>query len=76
MSFEKLSQEEYNKIREKFILKYSHWQKKVKIVSLGWDCLPRTIFTWWGIKKTKENGELSYPFDLSMHNLSSTIKCI
>lgn len=42
-----------------------------KIISLGGDCLPRTILTKWGIKPSKAQGELSCPFDLSVHSYSS-----
>lgn len=36
-----------------------------KIISLGYDCSVRTILTDWGLKPTKQMGELSYPFDLA-----------
>lgn len=45
-------------------------------VSLGWDCLSRTILTWWNMKHTKAEGELSMPFDLAMHQIKSTIKIL
>lgn len=38
-----------------------------QIVSLGMNCLPRAILTIWGLKHTKNDGELSYPFDLAVH---------
>ena len=38
-----------------------------KLVSLGSHCLPRTIPTRWGLKYPKSMGELSHPFDLSVH---------
>ena len=40
---------------------------RAAIVSLGYDCFPRTLMTRWGIKKTAKMGELSMPFDLSIH---------
>lgn len=39
----------------------------IKVISLGLDCLSRTICTHWGLKKTRRLGELSCPFDLSVH---------
>lgn len=36
-----------------------------KIVSLGCNCIPRTILTRWGVKPLKSQGELSMPFDLA-----------
>ncbi len=39
----------------------------INIISLGYDCLPRTLLTRWGLKMTKNEGELSYPFDLAVH---------
>ena len=44
-------------------------KKKYEIVSLGVNCLPRTILTRLGIKPCKADGELSCPFDLVMHKL-------
>ena len=38
-----------------------------KVVSLGSNCLPRTVPTRWGLKYPKSMGELSHPFDLSVH---------
>lgn len=44
--------------------------KKYEIVSLGQNCLSRTILTRWNIKPSKAEGELSCPFDLVKHELS------
>jgi hypothetical protein len=44
-------------------------EKKYEIVSLGVNCLPRTILTRHGIKPRKADGELSCPFDLVIHKL-------
>ncbi len=38
-----------------------------KIISLGTDCLPRTVATRWGVKYPKAMGERTHPFDLSVH---------
>jgi len=43
------------------------------IVSLGADCLPRTVAARWGLKKPRALGELSHPFDLSVTPLGSVI---
>jgi hypothetical protein len=43
--------------------------KKYEIVSLGINCLPRTVLTRLGLKPRKAQGELSCPFDLVMHKL-------
>lgn len=40
-----------------------------KIISLGWNCLSRSIPTEWGLKPRREQGEKSTPFDLSMHDI-------
>ncbi|MGL4758153.1 MAG: DUF1796 family putative cysteine peptidase [Patescibacteria group bacterium] len=47
-----------------------------KIVSLGYDCLPRTVATFWGLKPRKKSGELTCPFDLSLHPYTSVIEAI
>ena len=47
--------------------------KKVEIVSLGVNCLPRTILTRGGVKPRKADGELSCPFDLALHKLPNII---
>lgn len=43
--------------------------KKYEIISLGQNCLPRTILTRWNIKPSKAQGELSCPFNLVKHEL-------
>ena len=60
------------------IFSYKKKKKDVdcQIVSLGFNCLPRTTLTLWGIKPTKEQGELSYPFDLAMHRLPAVIRLL
>ncbi|MBE7703814.1 MAG: hypothetical protein E7Z89_07185 [Cyanobacteria bacterium SIG28] len=47
--------------------------KKIEIVSLGPNCLPRTVLTRGGIKPSKAEGELSCPFDLVAHKLPNII---
>lgn len=39
--------------------------KNYNIVSLGYNCFPRTLLTRYEIKKTKAQGELTLPFDLA-----------
>ena len=50
--------------------------KKYEIVSLGINCLPRTILTRGGIKPRKKDGELSCPFDLVAHPTEVILKCL
>jgi hypothetical protein len=50
--------------------------KKYKIISLGDCCFTRQMLTWMGIKPSKENGELTHPFDLSANSLSNIADCI
>lgn len=47
-----------------------------KIVSLGENCLPRTVMTRWGIKPKRNEGELSMPFDLAIHKASNIYEII
>jgi hypothetical protein len=42
-------------------------EKKFEIVSLGVNCLPRTLLTRKNLKPRKAQGELSCPFDLVSH---------
>lgn len=42
-------------------------KQKPKIVSLGYDCCMRTILTKLKYKPSKKEGELSMPFDLTIH---------
>lgn len=51
-------------------------QLEHNIISLGDNCLPRNIMTKYGLKRTKSKGELTYPFDLSIHPASSVSKLI
>lgn len=45
-----------------------------RIVSLGNSCLSRTLPTQWGLKPRKNQGEPSYPFDLSVNTLPAVVK--
>ena len=38
---------------------------KFKVVSLGWDCMPRTLLTLWMLKPSKGVGEKGMLFDLT-----------
>jgi len=51
-------------------------EKLVEIVSLGVNCLPRTILTRGGVKPRKADGELSCPFDLVKHPPETVLKCL
>ncbi|MEM9275076.1 MAG: DUF1796 family putative cysteine peptidase [Cyanobacteria bacterium P01_F01_bin.143] len=47
-----------------------------KIVSLGSNCISRTITTRWGLKLPKKMGELTHPFDLAIHPYRSVCRII
>jgi len=51
-------------------IKYNH------IVSLGKDCMSRTIPTKFFLKKNKNDGELSLPFDLAIHRYDAVCEII
>jgi len=51
-------------------MKYNH------IISLGSDCLPRVAATRHSLKKTKKDGELSLPFDLSVTSFDNMLQLI
>ena len=48
-------------------------EKRYEIVSLGPNCLPRTILTRGGIKPSKAEGELTGPFDLVLNKLPNIV---
>lgn len=50
--------------------------KEYQIISLGANCFPRRILTVRGIKPSKQEGELSYPFDLAVTPLKSVISIL
>ncbi|MCG5058932.1 MAG: hypothetical protein KA714_13315 [Limnoraphis sp. WC205] len=50
--------------------KYNH------IISLGMGCLPRTVLTRQGYKRTKAQGELTLPFDLALHSYDGLCEII
>lgn len=47
-----------------------------KIYSLGTNCYARIVSTVWGLKPRKKEGELSLPFDLSLHSLPIIVKIL
>ncbi len=47
-----------------------------RIISLGTSCLSRTLPTQWGLKPRKNQGELGYPFDLSVNLLPAIVKYV
>lgn len=50
---------------------------KFKIISLGFNCLPRIITTYAGFKPSKKHGELTGVFDLAVHDdLEKTISLL
>ncbi len=50
--------------------------KKVQIIPLGQNCIPRTILTRWKIKPHKLLGELTYPFDLAIFGIPEITKTL
>lgn len=56
-------------LKNKWIKRFKINKDDYYIVSLGWNCLSRSLPTEWGLKKRKEEGETSDPFDLSMHDV-------
>lgn len=52
-------------IRRRNLITYSG----ISWVSLGTNCLSRTVPTRWGLKPSAKLGEKSHPFDLSVHPL-------
>ena len=46
------------------------------IISLGLNCLPRTLLTRWGLKPSKKLGEPSMPFDLAVFDQLEVTHCI
>lgn len=54
--------------RRKNLDRFSH----LEFVSLGFDCLPRALLTRWGMKKPRKLGELTHPFDTSIHPVAAT----
>ena len=53
----------------RILTKYSG---KYKVISLGWNCMPRTLATHCLIKPSKGAGEKGMPFDLSA-NIPKTV---
>jgi hypothetical protein len=56
------------KERQSNLIKY----QAVKFISLGEDCLSRTVPTQWGLKPSARFGEKSCPFDLAVHPIHIT----
>ena len=69
-----LSSEKRKKFREKYTREeFLISAKEYNFISLGWGCFPRYVLTKYGLKRTKAQGELSYPFDLAVTPTSSVI---
>ena len=54
----------------------NNYTRKNFYVSLGENCFVRTILTRWGYKVSKNNGELSCPFDLCVSKISGINKIL
>ena len=51
-------------------------QDDMEILSIGSDCLPRIIFSKWGIQRTRMFGKLSYPFDLALVQPKAALRLV
>ncbi len=51
-------------------------KKRVNIIPLGQNCMPRVILTRYGIKPHKFQGELTYPFDLAVFGIPEITKTL
>ncbi len=51
-------------------------KRKVNIIPLGQNCMPRTILTRWGVKAPKILGELTYPFDIAVFGMPEITKTL
>lgn len=51
-------------IKKQIICKIHEFQKNIDFISLGYNCLTRRVLTEIGLMKTKEQGQLTMPFDL------------
>lgn len=56
-------------LKRRYVRKFDINRNDYYIVSLGWNCVSRVITTRWELKKTKNQGETSDPFDLCMHDV-------
>lgn len=50
--------------------------QEINLVSLGSDCLPRTLFTKWGLRRSRKFGERTLPFDLVSVGSRGTLRII
>lgn len=67
-TLETINKKIYLHLREKWCEKH-RIDFEYKIISLGWNCLSRSLPTEWKLKPRREQGEKSTPFDLSMHDI-------
>lgn len=49
-------------------------RRRYQIISVGSDCMSRTLPTFWGLKPRKKDGEKSFPFDLSANNITGMVQ--
>lgn len=61
---------------EKEFEKNVQMSSKYKIYSLGTNCYARVMTTAWGLKPRKKQGEVTLPFDISIHPLTSILKIL
>lgn len=61
---------------EKEFFVNAEMSSKYKIYSLGTNCYARVMTTVWGLKPRKKQGEITLPFDISVHPLTSILKIL
>ena len=61
----------FKTIHEKAVERRANLQRYADLdfISLGEDCLSRTVANQWGLKRSAKLGELTHPFDLAVHPL-------
>ena len=56
-------------LKNKWIKRFKINKDDYYIVSLGWNCLSRSLPTEWGLKKRKEEGETSEDLQDKLHRV-------
>jgi hypothetical protein len=63
------------KIRSENLDKYAS-SEKYNIISLGLDCLPRSICAKYGLIVSRKNGRMTCPFDLAVHSFAGMLHAL
>lgn len=48
----------------------------INLISVGSDCMPRTLFTKWGLRRSRKFGERTLPFDLAYAGSLGTLRLL